>query len=194
MRNGTLVAVAALVMAAPSYAQIEISRAPGGPAVTNLGMGIAVNKGSTLQREWLTVNIAEAPAKLEAVGIKTTYVGREYAFEQAGRLTVAEPLAAVELRFMLFDVWGEHLKTLSNTEIRDLRPNVPLELSTTGTWRAWETEVSEYLTAVGFIARTRTIDGRVWAADLAAVRRQVEAGRLAVTEEALAPKAEPPGP
>jgi hypothetical protein len=56
---------------------------------------------------------------------------------------VTDPISALEVRFALFDVWGNFVKTLSETEIEDIPAGGKRMFSPT--WRVWdENEVSEH--------------------------------------------------
>ncbi|MEW5875981.1 MAG: hypothetical protein AB1752_12470, partial [Candidatus Zixiibacteriota bacterium] len=81
--------------------------------------------------------------------------------------TVVPQLAiqAIEVRFVLYDIWGEHLKTLRLTSVGDVAPGIPLDLSPIGAWRGWEDEARKYFVSVAYIAKVRTAEGQVWSAD-----------------------------
>jgi hypothetical protein len=183
----TALAWAGLPHSAFSQAKLEVSSLDGGPVTTSLGYGVTVTKDSSLHRQWFVTNDPSCPASLAAAGINTAYTSREYSFTPSGTLTAKEPISAFEVRFMIFDVWGDHMKTLSGTELRDVAPGSPFQLASTGSWRAWENDVSDYLTSVGFIAHVRTAAGRAWSADSRAVLREVEGVKLRLTQEQLEP-------
>src|SRR6187399_3138401 len=54
--------------------KLEIKETNGGSITTQLGMGIAVNSESSLNRKWLVLNDTPCPARLDAAGIRTVYV------------------------------------------------------------------------------------------------------------------------
>lgn len=93
---------------------------------------------------------------------------------------------AFEVRFLLFDVWGDHMQTLSATKVSDLNGQMPL--GEAGSWRAWENDVSELLTVVSFPARVRTADGRTWNYDPVRLLREVERIKVKLTEKELSPE------
>ncbi len=186
----TAIIFLSLLCAAPAaraQSKLKVSRVDGGSVITNLGYGIAVNKNSSLRRQWFVINDPTCPLTLTGAGINTAYSDRQYSFKPAGTITARKAVAAFEVRFMLFDIWGNHMKTLSGTELWDLKAGARLALSEVGSWRAWETDVAKYLTAVGFIAHARTADGRPWAADTKALLREVDAVKLKLTQEQLEP-------
>jgi hypothetical protein len=165
----------------------------GGSVVTSLGYDIRVNDGSSLRRAWVVLNEAGAPARLDGVGVSTAYGDRAYRYVGAGRLVSSEPLTAVEVRILLFDVFGNHMKTLSGTQVTDLAAGASLEGTELGQWRAFENEVSELLTSVAFVAHVRTSDGRVWRHDAQAIRTQLDQIQLRVSEGDLSPSSNPGG-
>ncbi len=169
--------------------KLDVSSLDGGTVSTTLGYGITVNKGSSLHRQWFVINDPSWPISLAAAGINTTY-SKEFSFAPTGNITAKEAISAFEVRFMIFDVWGNHMKTLSGTELRDIAAGSPFQLASTGSWRAWENDVSHYLTSVGFVAHVRTSAGKAWSADTKAVFHEVEAVKLKLTQEQL----EPPRP
>ena len=131
--------------------------------------------------------------QLAMAGINTTYhsssIGGDYSYIPAGTGAFQEPVAAFEVRFLLFDVLGEHIKTLSDTEVSDLKDQI--EQSKTRSRRAWsENEVSEMLTIVSFVARGRKPDGTVWQYDTKALPEQVDRIKVRLTEKELAPEKE----
>jgi len=94
------------------------------------------------------------------------------------------------VRYLLFDIWGEHARTLSDTEVSDLRGQVALK--DTGSWATWENDVSEILTVVSFVARARRPDGTIWEYDVPSLLQQVEKIKVTLTEKELAPEREKP--
>lgn len=134
----------------------------GGSVVTDLGYNIRLNSESSLHRRWVVVNDPDCPAQLKVAGINTSYGDQEYLFTQSGRLSCSEVIVSLELRYVLYDVFGRHLKTLSSVTIRDILPARFIELSELGQWRGWENEVSSLHTIVAFVAHVRTAEGRVW--------------------------------
>jgi hypothetical protein len=167
-------------------AKLDVSSLDGGAVTTTLGYGITVNKGSSLHRQWFVINDPTCPISLAAAGINTTY-DKDYSFKGTGNITAKEPIMAFEVRFMIFDVWGNHMRTLSQTELRDIAAGSPVELKNAGSWSARENDVSDYLTSVGFVAHVRTSAGKAWSADSKAVLHEVEAVKLKLTQEQLDP-------
>ena len=144
-----------------------VTTTPGGTIRTFLGRGIVLNKELSIERIWMSVHDPAVPVEFRnPVGIKTIHTLRgdagEYEYTAAVHLTARLPISVVEVRFMLFDVWGQNTKNLVVTEIMDLPPGTTKELNPK--WRlSSETEVAQYYASLAYISRVRTKDGRVFA-------------------------------
>jgi hypothetical protein len=192
-------AVSVSAFATDAYAQTKasFSRGTGGSIQTELGSGIVVNKGSTLQREWLTLHDPAAQVEIkDTVGVATTYVrdriSGHYEYTAKLRVVPSVDLAAIEVRFLTFDLWGDHGKTLVMNEIEDMPANVEHPLS--GQWRVWsENEVSEHYASIAYVSRIRTKDGRVISTDPTPVIEEARKFSKKFTAADLEPKA-PTGP
>lgn len=187
----TVVALSWAICGSALAAQkIQMTTADGGSVVTDLGYNIKVNKNSSLHRSWIVLNDPGCPVQLSGAGIVTSYGGREYNFRQSGTFTATEPVAALEVRYVLYNVFGEHMKTLSATSVADIATETPQPLPDIGSWSAWENDVSELLTAVAFVSNVRTLEGRIWrfqekgiTDELGKIRLSVESGVLDPTKE-----------
>ena len=106
-----------LFLALPVRAEVTTTKKPGGYVQTNLGHGIIVNENSTLEREWIVVHDDRLPADLDGTfGVVTVYKegGRysrgEYQYNAHYWIVVDEPVAALRVNFILFDVWRDQTK------------------------------------------------------------------------------------
>ena len=163
------IAAGALVFLA-GWAPAQTATAiPGGTMRTSLGRGIVLNKESSLERVWIYIQDPAIPVEFKnPVGITTTYTLRgeagAYEYSSVVHLTAREPISAVEIRFLLFDIWGQKTKSLIITEIAELTPGTTKELNP-----KWglpsETEAAQYYASIAYISRVRTKDGRVLAAN-----------------------------
>lgn len=173
---------------------LQVEELGGGSIVTDLGYGIQLNKGSSLQRRWFVINDPSCSVQLKEAGINTVYrsteIGGDYKYIPAGTVIIGEKTSAFEVRFLLFDIWGEHMRTLSDTEVSDLSGQIGLK--DTGSWTAWENDVSELLTVVSFVSRVKRPDGTVWDYDSSSLLQQVEKIKVKLTEKELAPEKEKP--
>jgi hypothetical protein len=160
MKKFYLITIGLLLFISNTYSQISISRLSGGSVVTKLGMGISINNGSSLTREWIVLNDTTCPLQLQNVGINTVYLSSEYYFKASGILSLKEKIVAYEIHHVLYNVFGEHIKTLKNLEVIDI--SMPTELPKMNSWYATENDVSEYLTCVSYVATVRTLMGKIW--------------------------------
>jgi hypothetical protein len=167
----------------------------GGSVVTDLGMSIRVNDGSTMRRSFADINDSEAPLQITDVGVASNYTGSGYDFSSTGVVRAKPAIAAFELRFVLFDMFGNRIKTLSGTHIVDVAADAFVALATAVrgrrvfSWYASENDVSELFTVVAFVANVRTADGKIWrynertiTDELARLNLKIAAGGLTPTE------------
>jgi hypothetical protein len=167
--------------------QMQTTTSDGGSVITDLGYNIKVNKNSSLHRSWVVLNDPGCPVQLTGAGIVTFYGGREYAYKQTGTFTASEAVAALEVRYVLYDMFGDHITTLSAVSVADVAAGMPSPLSDTGTWRAQENNVSEFLTAVAFVANVRTADGKLWRSEDKAITAELVKIRLTAGSGILDP-------
>jgi hypothetical protein len=168
----------------------SVSKADGGPVRTDLGYGIAVNKGSTLHRQALTVHDARIGAQLNGEAtVQTVYTDRDYQLKATFSVLPTEPISAIEVRFILFDVFGGRMKILSTTEVMDLPAGQVKALD--ARWPTYENEVSEFLASLAFVAKVRTQTGQVIVADLSPVLAEANKFAKKLTIADLEPKVDP---
>ena len=163
------------------------TRADGGSIVIDLGEGYAVNKGSSLRREWVALHDTAMPVDIMGTpGISPEYRG-ERGYEGAAKFNIStqEPIAAYEIKFVLFDVWGDFLRTYSMHRITDL-PAGTSECS--AEWRIPEEEQAGYAHSVCFVSRVLTQNGRMVVANDDAVVAQMKAISNSIKKEDLTPK------
>ena len=136
-----------------------VTRADGGSIATPLGYGIVVAGDSTLRREWIAIHDSSLPVELEGTpGITTAYIGKEYGGEYRYRtkfkVKSSEPLAAIDVRFLIFDVWGRHIQTLDFGKVADIERDDVKEF--TPEWSVYsENEVERHYASIAYIARIR---------------------------------------
>ncbi len=140
---------------------IQTTNLDGGSVVTDLGDDIKINKGSSLHRTWTVLNDPSCPIQLSDAGIQTLYEYRlGYDFRATGSAKTSKAVQAFEIRYLLYDVFGGHIRTLSSTEIKDLPSGATHRL--VQSWHPVEGEVSQLLNVVAFVAQVRGEDGRIW--------------------------------
>lgn len=169
---------------------VRVERATAGSMQTKLGFGITLNKSSTLSREAITLHDPSLPVELPpSVAVATAYQERGYKYTASYSITPKDSLVAVEVRFLLFDVFGERLSTLRDTEVADMAPGVPFAMQPV--WNLWsESEASRYYGSIAFVARVRTKSGRVIEADLKPVLAEAQRFSRKLTAEDLDPTPE----
>ncbi len=171
---------------------VSITRQDGGSLKTELGYGIVLNAQSSLTREWITIHDASFPADIvDTVGVRTKYesgrVSGSYMYEASYIITSREALTAVDIRFLLFDVWGNHIRTLVASELVDYDPAQTRGFS--GKWNLFsENEASEYYASIAYIARVRTKEGRVIEGNRNAALAEARKFSRKFTEDDLEPK------
>lgn len=168
--------------------QIKIQETTGGSVVTKLGYGIAVNEGSTLNRLHYTLNDESCPVQLANTGITANYTGSGYNFKPVGKLLAKEQITAYELHSVLYDIFGEKIKTLSNSDIVDVIGMVELE-KVGGSWYATENQVKEFFVVVTYVANVRTQDGTIWRYKPMDIKEELNKIKIKY-EEGYAPKKE----
>src|SRR6266851_4327954 len=99
----------------------------GGSVLTKYGGG-DINKDSTLHRSWHTINDATCPIQLIKAGVKAEQrIGTtDFEFKPVVESFAAkEPITAMEMRFVLYDVFNEHIVTLVITRCEDVASHGP---------------------------------------------------------------------
>jgi hypothetical protein len=187
MTRTVVVAIAVLVTVTAMGQELKTEVVDGGPAVTDLGYNVQVNKGSTLHRSFAIINDPSAPIQLAGTGVNTRYGRDRYSFVPVGTVSPSEALTAFEVRFVLYDVFGNRLKTLSAMHVTDMPGGSSIGIADIGSWYAFEAEVSELLTVAAFVANVRTASGKVWRANEKKVTEELEKLNLKVTSGTLEP-------
>lgn len=188
MKKITLILIC-LLFCSLSQAQITTSKVNGGSIVTKLSSNIKVNNGSTLTREWIVINDEKCPIQLKDVGINSDYLtGDGYRFKAAGSINTLEPIAAYEIHHVLYDVFGSHLTSLNNIDIIDINGTIDLSQSRGG-WNPSESEVSEYLSCVSYVAAVRTSTGVIWRFKPELIKQELSKIQIAY-EEGFSPSTE----
>lgn len=159
-----------------------------GIQVTNLDGGsvtienIDLNKGSSLRRWWVVLNDPSCPIQLENAGIETTYNERfhTYEFRATGSAKASKVVRAFEVRFILYDVFGDYVTTLGATEVTDLASGATYSFRD-NSWDAPMSQASRLLKVVAFVAQVRTEDRTVWRFNHKAVGDELECVHLRAT-------------
>lgn len=155
------------------------------------------NKDSTLRHEWIVIDDPRMTIRFEQVcGItpawdlgKSTEYHRAYFYtSQYKWLAGAMPLTAVDFRFLTFDVWGSHVRTLCASTIRDVAPHT--QHNEDNKWSLFsENEAWEHFASIAYVARVRTAEGKLINADADLILREAKRFSEKFTEADLEPKA-----
>ena len=145
------------------------------------GGEVKINKGSSLHYSWITLNDADAPIQIEDAGI---IIYNLEIFAGRGFLVSSVPTTAFEIRFVLYDVFGSHLKTLSATEITDLAKGEKFDFYD-WRWGIYGNEAYEMFTVVAFVSKARTADGEVWRYNEDAIAEELLKIQIQTTTEDL---------
>ena len=168
------------------FGQITSVKTNGGTVVTRLGMGVEVNQSSTLMRDFIIVNDANCPIQLNpGFGVKTTYLQR-YSFNLTGDFTPAETVVAYEFHIVLYNVFGEYIKTLSTSRVEDFETKT---VKIDAQWYATENQISEYLFCVSYVAKVKTKNGTIWRYEPLKIKEELNRIKISY-EESFTPKNE----
>ena len=185
-----------VVLVSNTVSAQNITSGSGGSIKTELDYGIIINKESSITREWITVHDSSLPADITGtVGVKTIYEKGDrysngnYQYSAAYTITTKESIAAIEVRFLTFDIWGNHSRNLSAIDIVDMSSGTTRSFD--NKWSIYsENEVSEYYASIAYISQIRTMDGKVIKADTKAVLEQARKFAKKFTEGDLEPTPE----
>lgn len=158
--------VLSTALAGGAWAEITVTESGGGSVRVYVSPRLAFNPDSNLQRRWVVLNDSTSGVRISRAGIATVWADDRLTFKSGGALVADAGVSAIEVRFLLFDMWDRHIVTLSGNGIQDLQAGESLDLAKIGPWRAWLGAVEKYLTCVIFVAHVRLEDGRVWSFDV----------------------------
>jgi hypothetical protein len=169
----------------------SVTHVDGGSITTQLGYGIAVAKGSSLKREWIAVQEPSAPAQFEGTpGVATVYdskqYGGDYLYRAKFKLAFTSDVRAFEVRFLLFNVWGEHVTNLVSSEVEDVASGGTKEYA--ANWNVTASDVAEHYASIAYVARVRLADGRIIEAPIETVLDEARKFSAKFTAEQLEPK------
>ena len=171
-----------------------ITRADGGSITTPVSYGKALAEDSSLKREWIAAHDSTMPVDVIGTpGVTTVYESKQYGgnylYTAEIHLTIKQPIRAIEIRFLIFDVWGNHVRTLSLDSVADLAPGVK---SLSGEWAVYsEHEVAAHYASIGYVARARLEDGRIIETPQDVIVAEARRFAKKFTPEQLEPKPQP---
>lgn len=143
-------------------ADYNIERHDDGPFSFSIS-GVEINEGSTLNRESILFNDPTCPIKIQSHKTAVIYADRGFRFSAKTSMNMERKVVAIQIRTIHYDLFGQHMHNLSNTEPKDFNPG---QHTITGEWRASDNDISDLLTTVTYVARVRLDDGSQWIFDI----------------------------
>lgn len=118
----------------------------------------------------------------------------QYLYRASAMVTSNQDVSATEIRFVLFDIWGNHTATLSKLLVEDVKKGESSAFD--AEWETWSslypvTECLKYSTSVAFIARAKAKDNRVIEANLGNIMQEVRKLYRGLSPDSLQPTPEP---
>jgi hypothetical protein len=178
-------AVAASVFASgQSDRNLEVNQYDGGNVALRTMNGF-LNQDSSLKRTWYVIDNTNSPVRLDRAGIVPHLDEKEKIqyFVPIGTVFPRQAISALEVRYVLFNVWGERLRTLSLTRLADSSTHV--DLRSGNDWPTLELEATQLVNVVTFVARVRMADGQVWAFNPEPMADRIESLGFSVSTQDL---------
>ena len=136
----------------------ETIKLEGSPLAFDIGYGIIVNEGSSLQREALIVQDKRLPVRIVGFEVETALEERNWEYQIEYSVELDAAISAIELRFIPFDIWGDKETPLSATTIEDINEG---SWSGDGKWRLSETDAVQHYAMIGYVAQIKTATGKI---------------------------------
>ncbi len=129
------VAIALLLLPVWVFAaDYNIDRQQDGPFAFTIS-GVKINEGSSLIRESVLFNDPTCPVKIRSHTTGIIYKDRGFRFAARTSIDVESPIVALQVRTILYDVFGQHMHNLGNAEPKDFGLG---QATISGEWRARE--------------------------------------------------------
>lgn len=169
-----------------SDTSLQVREEDGGSIAIHTANGL-MNQDSSIKRRWCMIDDLNSPAGIDHAGIYPRFDEKENLqfLQPAGVVSPRQAISAIEVRYVLFDVWGQHLRTLSLTRLVD--SSTHLDLRTGINWPALDSEVSQLVVSVAFVARVRDSEGEVWTFDANRILPTIKNLGVIVTAADLVP-------
>jgi hypothetical protein len=164
------------IESAPGHAQLVVSKRRGGDFVVDYEyLGRRKVAETSLKREWVVINDPSFPVQLsDSAGIVVRYKADPggYRWTANYTMTTSSAISAVDVRFVLLDVWGDRLETLSDASVVDV--SGPSSKRQSAEWSLYpENEMASYFVSIAYVARVRMQDGRIYAAHLDSILEEI---------------------
>lgn len=126
-------------------------------------------RSKTLKASYFVVNDERCPISISDLIIMRLPGETPYSWvlkPMVGKVAASDDVTSIELRIMLFDSFGDHVKTLNFTNTADIAKGSEFQLSSAGKyWPSSTSTGEEFLTSIAFVSRVRTAVGTVWRFD-----------------------------
>jgi hypothetical protein len=143
-----------------------------------------MNAGSTLKSIHYIINDEMCPVQLNAAGILVKYSSSsgvsKYRFKRKGSYTANKEVQAIEIVHVLYDVFGNHISSLSDLIIEDISGT--MQLNPRSNWYASDNQAQEFLTSVTFVEAVRLKDGSIWKNSEEGLRLELKKVKLDFSE------------
>ena len=149
--------------------------ASGEPRITRTSVG-PVERGSSLAVEWVVINDDTFPVTIGPTGVKVYGLVNTYSCKEVA-LAAKDSLHAFEVRFLLLDVWGSQVHSLSALRVEDINAGELRKMRNLSWSRLGDAEEGELWVSIAYVARVRLQSGKVVNFDERIV--QSEAKRIA---------------
>ena len=154
----------AFLLSVSAYSEILPSFNDGGSVVIP-GTFSNYHEGSSLRRDWVTLDDVQCPLEIIDAGISIPGEHQLSWFRAVGHVKPRSPIAAFEVRFILIDVFGNFIRTLSHTVLKDFAADIEVPLT-----ESWSVQSDHDLLlvhkVVAFVAQVRTSKGSIWRYDV----------------------------
>lgn len=164
MKKTTVLAASAVAFAAAVHTLIAAE--PKAMVMTQPDAPVIITKYSARY-------LSAAKASEQGVNHRVEYTNRS-----------ERPIEALEIGFVEFDVWNEHLDTLLGNDL----DAVIAGRSGEGSWLHDPPAAFTFYTGVAYISRVRFDDGEIWTADLDAIAQHLTSLEANFSVEKLRPK------
>jgi len=152
---------AASVAADDQSNTVDVSRDSGGSMLTQLPQTTTIwNDGSSLQRQFIAIHDSRLPVDIVGTPGPTMELSGEdeYRYTTSMQIIPNTQVDAVEVRFVLFDVWGDPMVTLATSRVCDFTGG---QYRIEGAWPATEHDCRRLYASICYVSRIRTHDGRI---------------------------------
>jgi hypothetical protein len=158
-----------------------------------LSKEIRLNEDSTLEREYITIIDSSLPlAMTKCAGVGTFYKRGEqysaggYSYETTCYLNAIEDIQAYRVIYLTFDIWGNHVRTLSATDIRDISAGTFFEKHCE--WKLFdENEACQHYASIAYVSLVRMANGTVISGNQGAALAEAQRFSVKFKEEDLEP-------